>query len=478
MHGHLLKPGDVARTEWAVRCAQPPYDRLPVPRVEIPPGIILSRDGREWIWEGAGVEDVPLPLYEGRMIGQFDFSEKGWVSGKGRGAVWREIPWERKQIEPQYLMGVEDFRERIESPWRPKVTHMSVGSATNTRTAIGTVVVGAPGSHKAPMLYTSSVSRALAVAIVYNSFVYDYLMRARVVGLGIDYHVLEQTPLPECDEFSSSLAVASGTAETLCLAAQQLSPARLELRDRDTGDHPTVRLPGKTISERTRFRAMLDALVAVLFGLNYSDLRRILEDCDLPQDEIALRSLNPKGFWRLGRQLDPELRHTVLTLVAFRDLKSNIHEATGDRDDGIREFFAQNNGEGWVLPETLRLADYGLGHDERAHRHQPVACRLGPRFFDWQLAQSAEESLRECHLHARNLLGSVEYADLTQHLGFGDDESDFWTSAGTPGDGPRWTPGDGRALRAAEPKPGYSRRPTADPPQTEIFPRPQTEMFE
>ena len=34
-----------------------------------------------------------LPLYEGRMIGQFDFSQKGWVSGKGRTAVWREIPW-------------------------------------------------------------------------------------------------------------------------------------------------------------------------------------------------------------------------------------------------------------------------------------------------------------------------------------------------------------------------------------------------
>ena len=58
-----------------------------------------------------------------------------------------------------------------------------------------------------------------------------------------------------------------------------------------------------------------------------------------------------------------------------------------------------------MLPETLRLADYGLGHDERAKEPQPVASRLGPRFYDWQLAQSPEESWRECHLHARNLLG-------------------------------------------------------------------------
>jgi hypothetical protein len=39
--------------------------------------------------------DVLLPLYEGRMIGQFDFSKKGWVSGKGRTAVWRDIPGKR-----------------------------------------------------------------------------------------------------------------------------------------------------------------------------------------------------------------------------------------------------------------------------------------------------------------------------------------------------------------------------------------------
>ena len=63
-----------------------------------------------------------------------------------------------------------------------------------------------------------------------------------------------------------------------------------------------------------------------------------------------------------------------------------------------------------MLPETLRLADYGLGHDERARVHQPVASRLGPRFYDWQLAQSADESWRECHLHARNLLGAHGYA--------------------------------------------------------------------
>ena len=86
--------------------------------------------------------------------------------------------------------------------------------------------------------------------------------------------------------------------------------------------------------------------------------------------------------------------------------------ASGDHEKGVEAFLSQNHGEGWMLPEALRLADYGLGHDQGARHSQPVASRLGPRFYDWQLVQSAGESSRECHLHARNLLGSHEYAHL------------------------------------------------------------------
>ncbi len=102
------------------------------------------------------------------------------------------------------------------------------------------------------------------------------------------------------------------------------------------------------------------------------------------------------------------LRHGGLLL----DPQEKIDAAGGDRDAGIEAFLNQNDGEGWLLPETLRLADYGLGHDDRAKEPQPVASRLGPRFYDWQLAQTPEESWRECHLHARNLLGEAGYQKL------------------------------------------------------------------
>ncbi len=89
-----------------------------------------------------------------------------------------------------------------------------------------------------------------------------------------------------------------------------------------------------------------------------------------------------------------------------------------------------------MLPETLRLSDYGLGHDDRAEHPQSVASRLGPRFYDWQLVQSAEESWRECHLHARNLLGARGYAMLVVDLiqrraGEGTDYLDLLTDSFT-----------------------------------------------
>jgi hypothetical protein len=165
-------------------------------------------------------------------------------------------------------------------------------------------------------------------------------------------------------------------------------------------------VPNKAISpnhvaltrhEIVRIRCLLDAVVAHMYGLSLEDYSWILHHCDMPTSFISDRSISrtfdPKGFWRVDKDKDPELRHTVLALIAFHDLQ----------EKGLDAFLAQNNGEGWLLPETVQLADYGLGHDDRAKQHQPVASRLGPRFLPWQLEGTPEQSWAECERHAANL---------------------------------------------------------------------------
>jgi hypothetical protein len=105
-----------------------------------------------------------------------------------------------------------------------------------------------------------------------------------------------------------------------------------------------------------------------------------------------------------------------LTLVAFRELKDAIAVHGGDRDRGIQTFCYQNEGDGWMLPETLRLDDLGLGHDERAKHPQPVRERLGERFLPSQLDRSIEESWAECERHARNILGENGFGQLLPEI--------------------------------------------------------------
>jgi hypothetical protein len=163
---------------------------------------------------------------------------------------------------------------------------------------------------------------------------------------------------------------------------------------------------------------MLDALMAELYALEWEDLAHLLADCDHPVQVLASRSLkasfDQKGFWRVDKDKDPELRHTVLSLCAFRDLKRIIEARPGDRVGAIASFCAADNGQGWQLPEHLRLADYDLGRDDRARQPQPVASRFGPRFFEFQLAQSAADSRSECEIHAANLSSGIAVAARAQ----------------------------------------------------------------
>ena len=64
----------------------------------------------------------------------------------------------------------------------------------------------------------------------------------------------------------------------------------------------------------------------------------------------------------------------------------------------------------------LRLSDYGLGHTDRVGEYQPKRECFGPRFYGWQLEQTPKDSWKECHLHARNLLGPTGYQALHDEL--------------------------------------------------------------
>ena len=140
-----------------------------------PPGFVLSRDNLRAI-RVEEIEDVALPLYEGRMIDHFDYSAAGWVRGQGRGAKWREIPWQHKQLEPHFLMGIRDSRRKL-SALGPKVGQMRVTSATNSRTLIVAFVDSMPCGDKVVTIREHNLPRLFSMVGILNSLGFDWQAR-------------------------------------------------------------------------------------------------------------------------------------------------------------------------------------------------------------------------------------------------------------------------------------------------------------
>jgi hypothetical protein len=302
---------------------------------------------------------------------------------------------------PQFLVPAAlHHRRRSGGGGQSKVAFRTLANATNERTFITCLIPDLPCGNSVGLLTVGRgdlLTHAYATACL-GSLVYDYTLRQRIGGTNINYCFLQETAWP-----AQHLAAAPwlvGAVLALCAPAWRYAALWLEAR-------PHLRRVrwAETPHERLRLRCMLDAAVAALYGLSGEDLRFILRGCDHPRDRLAAsafcRTLDPKGFWRVDRQELPELRHPVLTQVAFAELEQRIAEHAGDRAAAVAAFLSQNDGEGWMLPRELCLAAHGLGHDDRAGAPQPVQAALGERLADWQRAQSDAQSLQACTWHAQ-----------------------------------------------------------------------------
>lgn len=355
--------------------------------------LVRAADGKSCI-AAEDIDDVALPLYQGRMLHIFDYSAAGWIRGTGLRAVWEAQSWSVKQLRSQFLMAREHVLANERFRHSSKLGFRDIARSTDERTMIPAILPPRPCGHVVGILHRRGGGHLLSIAN-FAAFAFDWQVRERMGGTHLTWHILDELAAlrpaqmerhQQLFRMAASLAVPSPIFAADWVELQE--EGRIQIHQ------PWRRLWAITDHERLRLRCILDAVVAELYGLDVEDFAWILRDCDHPVEKVNdkpfSRTLDPKGFWRVDKHRPPELRHTVLSLVAFHELKQR----------GLDAFLALNHGDGWMLPETLRLADYGLGHDERARAAQPVAAALGPRFLDWQLAQGVDESWDECARHA------------------------------------------------------------------------------
>jgi hypothetical protein len=269
-----------------------------------------------------------------------------------------------------------------------RVGFLAVGSATNSRSMFAGIVADFPAGNSVAILSSDADFSNLSLMSCLNSTSYDFALRNRLGGLNLNYFIVAETALVKRNSVLTNELAKLGAR--LCLPNKAFANKWLPM---STDKVSWQSLFALSHHERLRLKSINDALCAYGLGLDFGDLADILEGSDFPVESFSkgkAKDLNPKGFWRMDKNEDPELRQTVLSLIAFQNLV----------ESGVEQFISQNDGQGWLIPETLRLADYGLGHDDRALEHQPVASRLGPRFYDWQLNEDVERSWEECAAHA------------------------------------------------------------------------------
>lgn len=296
---HELSPAALAIPEFAdprdVSIARKLHARLPSFGANIPGAnnrvymreIDMGNDR-----ESFGEAEDGIPLFEGRMVEAFDYRAKAYVSGRGRQAVWKELPFAQseKRIAPQWHIPLEEIPDKtVERSNSYRIGFCDVGGVTNQRFLMAAMIP--PQSlcgHSVPtiMFEPSDDRLSLLWLGLANSFCLDFLARQKG-ALHMTLTLVDSLPLPRrFDGTVVEVAIARNAARLTCAGPEmaglwsRIAPAL------DIGAEPA-----EEPMQRRRLRAELDVLVARdFFGLTRDEMQYVLDPSTLLGDECGIET--------------------------------------------------------------------------------------------------------------------------------------------------------------------------------------------
>ncbi len=262
-----------------------------------------------------------LPLYEGRMIGHYDYRAKAYRSGRGRAAVWDVLSFgsPEKQIVPQWRVPQDciptklgDRTEHYRLVWCDVATPTSPRSLTAALVPPG-VICGdtAPtirfqvGCEWAYMLWLGAA----------NSLCLDYLVRKKI-ALHIKYTHMDSLPFPRSGrEMASTRRICDLAIRLTCTGPEMTGYWNAMAQDGWCVTVPEDSIPPCFCDEplRAKAKAAIDALVA----RDLYDLRR-------NEFEFIIDSF--KALRRQEERACGEFLTKRLVLAAYDDIEAAIGE--------------------------------------------------------------------------------------------------------------------------------------------------------
>ena len=268
-------------------------------------GLFYSRDQLEsegWALDGnvfARGEQRMMPLYESKMISQFDHRWATYDASEARDVTTEEKLRADFRALPRYWVAESDAEARWPVGVRTwQLVWRGIARSTDWRTAMASLVPRYPGGGNFDVAIPRHPAQALPLAAAINSLPFDFVTRQKLSGMHLQFSVFKQLPLPTPDIISAPCPW--DTMESL---GNWILPYVLELTYMSGDMAPLAGAIGDRGAafrwhdgRRALMRAEVDAAFFHLFGLERIDVDYILDTFPIVQrkDEAAFGEYRTK----------------------------------------------------------------------------------------------------------------------------------------------------------------------------------------
>ncbi|XAM01598.1 N-6 DNA methylase [Phycisphaeraceae bacterium D3-23] len=277
-------------------------------------------------------EGMGVPVYEGRLVGQFDHRAKGYVSGRGRSAVWDDLKFgsSAKCIQPQWWIESDKLPPKVlDRISKYRIGFCDVASPTNERSLVATILPPESVSgHSVPTIVLKDAEpwQYLWWVAAANSFAVDYIVR-RKVSLHLNYSILDSIPIPNPSLDTPGVRRCVQLSAQLVCCGDEMQPLWADLQQRgwvEDGD-------GQFVSEESRLaaRAEIDVIVAKeILGLTTTDMKYVLDDFPTTAKYEIARWGSFRSRERILSMFENDSRRTTVEATMSHDNSELMQQAT------------------------------------------------------------------------------------------------------------------------------------------------------
>ncbi|MBQ8968237.1 MAG: N-6 DNA methylase [Bacteroidaceae bacterium] len=152
----------------------------------------------------------------------------------------------------------------------------SLTSATNERACIATILPFMPASQSVQFLTTGSTDALVYLCCLFNSVVFDYIVKNKLTGIDLTQSFIKQIAIPSIDEVKTYVVNYCGKATNVFSLLHDICRTILKDDERLTALWPQNKDLGHILpSGRRDLLVLMDALISLVYQIPEDDLKYI-----------------------------------------------------------------------------------------------------------------------------------------------------------------------------------------------------------